>query len=280
MARASWSGALTFGGFPINVRMYPRVKSRAGESFKTLAPTDQQPVKQQLVDSSGQVVAQADCLKGVEVGKNAYHALPEEAIEMIGSAERSVTVEPEQFAPLASVRLDLSVTAYEVVPDEKVPGSDVPARILWNGLKDSGLAYITEIVMRAGSRDAILAVWADENGIHANALPYEAELQDVPTWDLVEDEGAAETFQAFVNQQYADKLGAFDHSALQSRYKARRAEAVQAALKGEKIEVPEVAQAKAAAPDLMAAMQASLAGSGAKKAPAKKAAKKSDPVKA
>lgn len=258
MARAAWSGAINFAGFPVNVRLYSRVKSRSGESFKQLAPTNQAPVQQQLVDTDGSVVERADCLKGVEVGKGQFKALPPEAVEMIASAERSVTVEPESFCPVESVPLALSTRGYAVVPDEKVPGADQPTGIIWNGLRASRRAYITEITVRAGSRDAILAIWADDDGLYANELPYVDELNDVPAWEPKEDERAAETFAAFVDSQYADIAGPFDHSAFESKYRQRRADAVQAALKGEAIEVPEAAQAKTAAPDLMAAMQASL----------------------
>lgn len=282
MARASWSGALTLAGLPIHVRLYPRVKSRSSESFKRLAPTDQQPVKQQLVDTGGGVVAQSDCLSGVEVAKGTFKALPPEAVELIGSAERSSVLEPEQFCPLASVPLELTITSYAMTPDEKIPGSDMGVKIVWNGLRAGELAYITQITPRAGSRDSVLVVWADATGLYANTLPFDQELQTVPEWDMVEDEDQAATFEAFVQANYSDMLGEFDHAAFTSAYKERRAEAVQAALKGEAIVVPEVEQAKAAVPDLMAAMQASI---GAHKAPAKakkpaKKAKADKPVKA
>src|SRR4051794_29907765 len=272
MARAAWSGAISFAGFPVNVRLYNRVKSRAAESFKTLAPTDKAPVTQQLIDTAGAVVERADCLKGVELSKGQFKELPPAAVEMIGSAERSVEVEPEQFAPLASVPLELSLKGYKVTPDEKVPGADRPTGIIWNGLRATGRAYITQITMRAGSRDCILAIWADEHGLYANELPYKAELNDVPGWEPVVDEQAAATFEAFIDAQYADKAGDFDHDGYESRYRERRAEAVQAALNGETIEVPEVKQAEAAAPDLMTLMQASVGE--AKKPKAKAKAKK------
>lgn len=273
-ARAAWSGAISFGGFPINVRLYPRVKSRSSESFKTLAPTNQQPVKQQLVDTDGTVVERADCIKGVPVGKDTFSPLTPEAVESINSAERSVMLEPERFCPLDTLPISLTQTAYAVVPDEKVPGSDQPAGILWNGLRETGLALLTQIVPRAGSRDSILALWADEHGLHASALPYASELNDAPSWEPIEDEAAAQTFEAFVEQKYADISGDFEHEAFTSVYKEHRAEIVQAALKGEKIEVPEIAQAQAATPDLMAAMQASIADTKGQAPKAKKAAKK------
>jgi Ku protein len=257
-ARSAWAGALTLAGLPVNVKLYGRTKSRSGESFKTLAPTNQLPIQQQLVDSDGNVVERADCLKGVEVSKGSFHALPEEAVEMIGSAERSVMLEPEQFCPLATVPLHLTTAAYAVAPNDKVPGSEQAVGIVWNGLRAAELGYVSQIVVRAGSRDSILVVWADDEGLHANGLPYASELHPAPAWKPVEDEQAAQTFEAFVTSAYADRMAEFDHEQYTSSYAERRAEAVQAALAGEKIAVPEVAKAQAAAPDLLAAMQASI----------------------
>jgi len=284
MARASWSGALTLAGLPIHVRLYPRASSRSGDSFKLISPATKGPVSQKYLDEQGNAFTVKECDRGVEVAKGQIHPLPPEALELIGSAERSSVLEPEQFSPLADVPLELTLTAYAMTPDEKVPGSDMGVKIVWNGLRAGELAYITQITPRAGSRDSVLAIWGDETGLYANSLPFADELQSTPEWDMVVDEDQAATFQAFVQANYADKLGAFDHTAFASSYKERRAEAVQAALSGEAIVVPEVEQAKAAVPDLMAAMQASIGAAGAPaKKPAKKAAAKAKadkPVKA
>jgi hypothetical protein len=46
MARSSWSGAITFAGFPIPVKAYSLHKSAAKDGFKTLCDCHQQPIVQ------------------------------------------------------------------------------------------------------------------------------------------------------------------------------------------------------------------------------------------
>lgn len=276
MARKTWSGAITFAGFPIHVCLFPRAKSRAGQSFKQLSPNTKGPVKQQLVDDNGEIVAKTDCLKGIEVGKDQFKALPDEAVEMIQSAERTTELQPVGFPPLDTVDLTLSTGAYVLVPDPKVAGAEQPATILWNGLRASGRALVASITLRAGSRDTIVVIHADDDGLLANTLMFASEVaDDLPKFSPQEDEDAAELFSQVVARQYED--GPFDHASIESNYEQRRSEAVQAALNGETIEAPEKAEAQAKAPDLMAALKASLGDEEAKpkKAKPKKKAKAS-----
>lgn len=274
MARPSWTGAITFAGFPINVRAYPLVKSRSAQSFKTLAPNGL-PVQQVLVDSNGEPVERADTSKGVEVSKDKYAALDPAAVEMIQSAERSEFLDVIQFAPKSSVPLQLATGHFRLVPDEKVAGSAGPVNILWNGLTATERALVTEWVPRASSRDSLLVVHADIYGLTANTIPYVSELQDVPEWKPESDDKAQSTFQQFIEAQDYD-LDDFAHAAHESNYEARRAAAIEAALKGEVIEAPTAPTPDAqAAPDLMAAMAGALdkAKPSGKKAPAKKRTK-------
>lgn len=280
MARPKWSGALTFAGFPINVRVYPTIESKGGDSFKQLAPTDLQPVKQVLVDTNGNPVERKDCLKGVEVKKDAYVSLSPEAVEAIQSAERTDTLEAERMPLAETVPLHLSKSpALRVVPDPKVPGSEGPFKILWNGLRKSKRAYVTKWTPRAGSRDEIIVFVATQYGIDAHTLPFENELHaDLPEWKPEEDADAAKVFEQVVDANY--DTTAFAHHALTSDYAERRAAAVKAAVAGEEIVMPAAAEAQASVPDLMAAMQASLSGAKSqapKKAPAKKPAAKPKP---
>lgn len=280
--RPSWTGAITFAGFPINVRAYPLVQSRSAKSFKTLAPNGA-PIHTKRFDSDENEVELDDCRKGVEVGKDKYAVLDPAAVEMIQNAERSTNLDVIQFAPVASVPLHLATGHFRIVPDSKVAGAEGPVNILWNGLHDTERALVTEWVPRSGSRDSIVAIHADEYGLTANTVPYKSELQDVPEWKPSPDEAAASMFGKFIAaQEY--QLDDFRWSEMESSYEARRKQAIDAALKGETIEAPEApTPAVAAVPDLMAAMAGALddAKPTGKKAAAKKpAAKKKAAAKA
>lgn len=275
-ARPTWSGAISFAGFPINIALHNLTKSKSGESFKQLDPVHKQPVKQVLVDIDGTVVERTALLKGVPQGKDVFFPLPAEAMEMIQQATRTSTLEGD-FPPAESVRWEFTNGVYRIVPDTKVPGSEGPVGILWNGLIGSGRAFVTKIVLRAGSADKILAITADDYGLTGRTLAFAEEIATVPEFLPERDEKAATMFEQFLGVQDAN-IDDFAYEAWKSDYLARRAEAVQAALAGEAITVPDAAPTPAAAPDLMAAMKSALETakpSAAKKKPAAKAKPKS-----
>jgi non-homologous end joining protein Ku len=114
---------------------------------------------------------------------------------------------------------------------------------------------------------------ADVYGLDLLWLPHYSELKTPPEWAPEENEAAGEMFEAFVTQA-GYVLDDFSWPQYESRYEARRAEAVEKAIKGEIVHAPaDAAPAKQAAPDLMAAMQAALASAPKPKKAAKKAAK-------
>ena len=272
-ARSTWSGAISFAGFPIPVKAYNVTKSRASDSFKTLAPNGE-PVKQVLVDSNGEAVVRAECGKGVEVAKGTYAALAPEAVEAIQSAERTGSLEPSHFCDLDTVPITLATGSFRFLPNDKVPGAEKSVQTLWNGLRASGKAMVAEWTPRAGSRDSIIVLYADEQGIAGVQLPYAAELNDLPKFEPVEDEKAAQMFSQVIEASYEARD--FNHEEHASTWKARRDAAVEAALEGKPVEAAAPAEA-AGTPDLLAAMAAALdegEPTKKKKAPAKSKAKK------
>lgn len=273
-ARSTWAGGIMFAGFSIPVRVFTLLNSRKSGSFKMLDPTHKQPVKQILVDVDGTEVARADTLRGVEFPKGQFTALPDEALEMIENADRSTAVEVERFAPVATVPLELSLESYIVVPDEKVPGSEQPVQILWNGLHETeSAAIIPDWCPRAGARPSTLIVRAIDDGLRGNLLPFAGELKGgLPSFQPQADETKAQTFAAVVAQQYT--TDDFDLAAYADGYAERREAAIALALDGKVLDIPKPAeQPQAAAPDMMAMLQAQLAAAPAKAKPAKPKAK-------
>lgn len=285
----SWRGAIEFGGFPINVKLSSRVRVTRVPSFRNLGPDGLPRVSKSFVASTGEEITDdSQKLKGVAMGGDEFLVLTDEAIEMIKSAEKDVVIKPRQFVPLASIDLALAIRSYKVLPDEKVPASEGPVNLIWNGLVDTGLAYVSQVALRGGSMDSILIVYAtDEDapqgaGLWAVAYPFADELFEVGECELAEDEKARSLFAQFVDANYATELGeSFDHVQYASTFKQRRDEAIQAVIDGVEIERPEAPPASEE-PSLMAVLEAGLkestkakAKSTAKKRPAAKKSAKS-----
>lgn len=282
-AKATWTGAIDFGGFPIHLRAYNLVRSRSADSFKTLCPCHQQPVVMpKTCRETGDVVILEDCFKGVEVSRSDIRMLPNEAVEAIKDSETTKQLSIHSLPPAATVPLHLALGHYRLTPDEKVAGSDGPVGILWNGLRASERCLMTEWVTRAGSRNSLVAIHADVHGLNGTTLPYATDFNDVPEHKFEVNTDAEAMFEAFSKQQGLD-LSGFAHTQFVDAYAERRKQAIDAALAGKPIEVKSATPAAPAVPDLMALMKASLdqaGGAKPKKAPRKTPAKPKARVKA
>lgn len=263
-ARASWSGAITFGGFPIHVEAYSLLKSASADSFKGLCPCHHEPISQvKTCATTGDVIPNDQLVKGAMQGRGkaaTYHPLAPEVIEAIGagSGERSAALEILRLPLANTVPWTLATGRYRIVPDSDVAGSAGPVEILWNGLMASERALISEWSKRAGSKPVLMAMKADVYGLTAIDLPYASDLNaGVPEHQFTENTQAQAMFEQFVAVQGIN-TDAFAHGAFTDEYGERRKDLIAQAIAGEKIEVAPTAP-QAAVPDLMAAMQAALA---------------------
>ena len=250
---ASWKGALSFSGFPVNVALHTRTKSRSSDSFKTLAPNGQ-PIKQQLIDTDGNVVARDQTSKGFERSKGDYVALSDEQVERIESGQRSKVVDPVGFVPVDTIPLALAIGSYVVAPDEKQPGSEKSVNTLWAGLRKTGTAYVTTIKLR--QRDSILAVWAENDGLYAATLPFASEIAQVPKPEPVENETEAAMVATIINGM---GIAPFDHGAFASEYTTKRAQVIDEVLTGAPAPEATPTADTTATVDLMAALTAAQA---------------------
>lgn len=274
MAAAAWSGAFELAGFSLNVRLWKRTKSVRHESFRTLAP-DGEPVNQVFIHpDTEEVVARDKTKKGVKVGKDTFVPLTPEAESTITESTKTALATPAYFAPMSTVDLSLALGSFVVTPDDNVPGSEKPVNIMWNGLRKSGLAYMTVLSMRGGSPDVQLALYADDEGLWAVSLPFAPEVKPVPAHDFEPDDKQADLFGRFVEGEYEVKD--FDLAAQESEYAARREQTIQAVLDGKELDSPPV-RTTADTPDLMAKLEETIEQnkrqSKSKPKPKKKAAK-------
>jgi DNA end-binding protein Ku len=272
----AWRGAIEVSGFPVNVALYARVRRQRNESFRTIAPSGQPMVSNDPIDSgTGQPYNKELSRKGYEVAKGQFVVMPPEAIEKINEGTKTVLAQPAQLVPLETVDLSLAIERYAVRADDKVAGAAQSVQVLWNGLRRSGLAYVSHVAFSNGGVDAVLVLWATDSDLKAALLPFPEEMYEVPAAEFVENDVAGELFERAVGSMYADRMmEAFDHAAFHSEYKARRAEAIQKVIDGEQIEVVSTPEPVPAQPDLMAVLAAAVATEQKKDRPAKKSRKK------
>jgi non-homologous end joining protein Ku len=253
---ASWRGAVEFAGFPINVTLYKRHRTIRTDSFKTIAPSGKPMKSGPPIDSAtDQPYDKTLSRKGVPIGNDEYVVLTDTMLTTIADAEKTRVAKVDRFCPLDTIALDLAIDRFAVRPDDKVVGSDGATNILWNGLRTTGLAYVSQVALRNGGMDGLLVIYADDRGLWAALLPFVDELYSVPTHSFTEDENASALFGKVVAQTY--HVGPFEHDSYTSHYKERRQEIIDAAIAGREIVEAKPEPAKAVV-DLMAIMAASI----------------------
>lgn len=250
----AWRGAVEFASFPINVVLYSRVQKQRSQSFRNLAPSGQ-PVAQQMVDPHDQAVVENSAIrKGVDVGGGRFIVMPPEAIEAVKSGVKTEVAKPRQFVPVDSLAWDLAIDRFAVRPDDKVPGSGQSTGIIWNGLRSTSLACVTQVSL-TGGHDGILALYADDQGFWGALLPFEEELYPVPTHQFEVDEKAETLFAQVLEAQH--EVEPFDHSAYKSEYRARREAIIDQVVAGKTPVQPD--QPASEPIDLIAVLKASVA---------------------
>lgn len=257
MARSTWSGAITFAGFPIPVKAYNLTPTSKDQSFRTLCECHGAAIAQQNVCTVTNTVLAADKQrKGVEVGKS-LHMLDATAVESIkGSATEALEI--EAVCPIATLDLHAHKGGLVIVPEPK-KGAEKPVAILWRTLGKLDAAAVTRYTPRAGSPDTILAIYAGPKGLLAANLPFEHQLSDTPVFaacDVAVADAEVAMFENALTSMYPNR----DYRAgdFVSEHNARRQAAIAAAVAGKPIATT-AAPAAAPVPDLMAALAASLA---------------------
>jgi hypothetical protein len=268
--RPTWTGAVIFAGFPIYLRAFPLVQSRAAGSFKSLCPCHHLPIKQHKVCAdTGEVVDNADLLKGVETAKDQYAVLDPDAVEFIRSSESSDTVEVERFAPRDSLPLTYALGRYRLVPNDEDARLGGPGRHLLERADGDGTCGCSP-GLRPALRLARPARGDRRRRLRARpphpAVPERARTP--PEWAPEANEQAGDDVRA-VRRAGGLHDGRLLVAAYESQLRGAAQRGDREGAQGRDRHRDRGADAAPAVPDLMAAMQAALAS-----APKKPAAKK------
>ena len=261
--------AIDFHGIAVNVALHPTKKSTRGAGFKNIGPDGQPPVGKSFEATTGREITSAEIGKAVSIGRGkaaVLHPLTPEQHAAITDQAQTKVMEIDSFAPIDSIPFELALMSYTLTPDLDVAGADRNASVLWNGLRGSGLAYVTQATI--SSRDSMIAIWATDTALKAVSLPFVAEMYPAVSYDWTVNEDQANTVAQAIEQLYEVKP--FDLNSYASQFEARRNDVIEQVLAGTTFEAPAPAEVKNDTPDLMDMLK----GLTDKKAPRKPAASK------
>jgi DNA end-binding protein Ku len=252
-----WSGAISFGLVNVPVKLYSAV-SRKTVRFHQLNAKTGHRIAQKRVDSvTGDEIAYEDIVKGYELTKERYVVITPDELEAL-DPERSRTIDIEDFVDLEDIDPVYYDHPYYLVPDK---GATKAYGLLLNAMEESGKVAVARVVLR--SKEQLVAirpapgnVLTMETMLFADEVVPPEELDDLPE---AKDLKASQR-ELTMAQQLIDSLSSdFEPGKYRDEYREKVLELIERKAAGEEIAVQPEAPEPKKVPDLMAALEASLA---------------------
>ena len=275
MPRAIWTGAISFGLVNVPVKLYSATSPKTVRFHQVSAKTGAR-IRQKRVDpSTGEEVPYEEIVKGYEISPDRYVLIDPEELDAL-DPKATKTVDIEDFVDLADIDPIYYDHSYYLAPNT---GGEKAYRLLLDAMRESGKVGIGRVVIR--SKQQLCALRPTGDVLTLSTMLFGDEVLAPDRLDELDSVGEAEASDRELKmaQQLIDSLSReFDPSKYHDDYRERVIQLIERKAAGEEIAVEPAAEEPAPAPDLMAALEASLAAvksedekPAARKAPAKKA---------
>jgi len=256
MPRAIWSGAISFGLVNVPVKLYSATSPKSVR-FHQLSSKTGARIKQKRVDpSTGDEVAFEDIVKGYELTPDRYVLIEPEELEAL-DPKATKTIDIEEFVDLAEIDPIYYDHSYYLAP---APGGAKAYTLLLEAMREANKVAIGKIVIR--SKQQLCALRPAGEVMALSTMLFGDEVLSPDRLDELDAIGEAEATKRELTmaQQLIDSLSAeFDPTRFKDEYRERVLDLIERKAAGEEIAVPPEAEDTTPAPDLMAALEASLA---------------------
>jgi DNA end-binding protein Ku len=255
MPRSIWRGAISFGLVNVPVKLYSAV-SKKTVRFNQLHDVDGARIQQKRVCSKdGEEVPYESIVKGFEIGPDRYVVITPDELDALDPAKtRSIDI--EDFVDLADIDPLYYEHPYYLVPDT---GAAKAYTLLLEALRDTAKVAIARVVLR--SKEYLVAIRPAGDVLTMETMLFADEL--VPADGLDElpeaDVKATDRELAMARQLIEAQATEFDPSKYRDEYRERVLDLIERKAAGEEIAVQPVAEEPEEVPDLMAALEQSLA---------------------
>jgi DNA end-binding protein Ku len=256
MPRSIWSGAISFGLVNVPVKLYSAV-SRKTVRFHQLNRDTGVRIQQKRIDpTTGEEVAYDQIVKGFELTKDRYVVITPEELEAL-DPEKSRTIDIEDFVDLAEIDPVFYDHPYYLVPDK---GAAKAYGLLLSAMRESGKVAIARVVLRTKEQLVAIRPAGDvlmmETMIFADEVVPSDQIEELPEADEL---SASERELAMAQQLIASLSTDFEPGKYHDEYREKVLDLVERKAQGEEIAVQPEADRPTKVPDLMAALEASLA---------------------
>jgi DNA end-binding protein Ku len=268
MARAIWSGAISFGLVNVPVKLYSATSPKSVR-FHQLSSKTGARIRQKRVDpTTDEEVPYEDIVKGYEITPDRYVLISTEELEAL-DPKATRTIDIEEFVDLADIDPIYYDHSYYLAP---AAGGAKAYRLLVDAMRESGKVGIGRVVLR--SKQQLCALRPTGEALTLSTMLFGDEVLSPDRLDELESVNEAEASERELTmaQQLIDSLSSdFEPEKYHDEYRERVLDLIERKAAGEEIAIQPQAEEPAAAPDLMAALEASLAAVGEDSEPKPKA---------
>src|ERR1700693_2863447 len=256
MARGIWAGAISFGLVYVPVKLYSATSPKTVR-FHQLSSKTGARIRQKRVDpSTDEEVPYEEIVKGYEITPDRYVVIDPDELDAL-DPKATKTIDIEEFVDLDQIDPIYYDHSYYLAP---AAGGAKAYRLLLDAMRESGKVGIGRVVLRSKQQLAALRPTGDV--LTLTTMLWGDEVLSPERLD--ELESVAETEATDRELKMAEQLieslsGDFEPSRFRDEYRDRVLDLIERKAAGEEIAVQPQAEEPTAAPDLMAALEASLA---------------------
>jgi DNA end-binding protein Ku len=276
MPRAIWSGAISFGLVNIPVKLYSAV-SRKTVRFHQIDAQSGVRVRQKRVGRDDQEVPYEQIVKGYEIGPDRYVTITSEELEAL-EPQKTRTIDIEDFVDLEQIDPIYYDHPYYLAPDT---GAAKAYRLLVDAMEDAGKVAVARVVLR--SKEHLVAIRPRDGALTMETMLFADEVVGPETLDELGADGDIQTSERelAMAKQLIDSLASeFQPEKYRDEYRERVLDLIERKAQGETIVIEAPAEEPKKVPDLMAALEASIAAAKSPAKPRKRTpAKKKAPAK-
>lgn len=256
MPRAIWSGAISFGLVNVPVKLYSATSPKTVR-FNQLHAADGGRLRQKRVCSiDGEEVPYEQIVKGYEVAPDRYVIVTQDELDAL-DPRATKTIDIEEFVDLVDIDPVYYDSAYHIAP---ATGGAKAYRLLLSAMEEAGKVAIGRFVLR--TRQQLCALRPSDGVMVLSTMLFGDEVNSPERLDELEGLGDVEANEREVvmARQLIESLSApFEPTRFRDDYREQVLQLIERKAAGEEVAVQPVAEQPAEVPDLMAALEASLA---------------------
>jgi DNA end-binding protein Ku len=280
MARAIWSGSISFGLLNVPVKMYSAV-ARRSIGLREIRESDGARIRHRRVaEGTDEEVPYEEIIKAFEISKGQYVPLTKDELGAL-APEKSRAIEVRDFVDLEEIDPIYFDSPYYLGPAD---GAERAYSLLARAMEDSGKIAVARFVLR--NKEHLAAIRPSDGVLTLTTMRFADEVVPPSELDdaLPAKQPKVDKREVEMAEQLIESLTrSFDPSAYRDEYREQLLALIERKAEGKDVlAAPETAEPEPTkAPDLMAALEQSIAavqgkrdGKPAAKKPAKKPAAK------